>query len=94
MASVIIIFNYCMVKNIKVKMIILGDTFTGKSSLIESYKYRTFSDICSATIGVDFVKSTIKKNDNNYNLFIWDTSGQEKFNSIIFITFFVTYSKK
>ncbi len=72
-----------MGKYTKVKLILLGDTYTGKSSILSMYKDNCFNENISATIGVDFVKSTIKKNNNDYSLYIWDTSGQEKFNSII-----------
>ena len=72
-----------MGKYTKVKLILLGDTYTGKSSILSMYKNNYFNENISATIGVDFVKSTIKQNDNEYSLYIWDTSGQEKFNSII-----------
>ena len=72
-----------MGKYTKVKLILLGDTYTGKSSILDMYKNNNFNGNTSATIGVDFVKSTIKKDNNDYSLYIWDTSGQEKFNSII-----------
>ena len=72
-----------MVKYTKVKLILLGDTYIGKSSILNMYKNNYFCENISATIGVDFVKSTVKKNNNDYSLYIWDTSGQEKFNSII-----------
>ena len=72
-----------MGKYTKVKLILLGDTYIGKSSILSMYKDNCFNENISPTIGVDFVKSTIKKNDNDYSLYIWDTSGQEKFNSII-----------
>lgn len=72
-----------MGKYTKLKLILLGDTYTGKSSILNMYKNNCYSENISATIGVDFVKSTIKMNDNDYSLYIWDTSGQEKFNSII-----------
>ena len=70
-------------KNIKVKLIMLGDTYTGKSAILERYNYHTFNTISQSTIGVDFCKSTISKENCNYSLYIWDTSGQEKFNSIV-----------
>ena len=72
-----------MVKKIKLKLIVLGDTYCGKSSILNRYKNNKFSESGSSTIGVDFFNIPITKNDVNYTLHIWDTSGQEKFNSII-----------
>ena len=72
-----------MGKKIKLKLIVLGDQFSGKSSILRRYKYNKFILNNSATIGVDFISSSINHNNNEYTLHIWDTSGQEKFNSII-----------
>ena len=72
-----------MGKNIKLKFIVLGDQFSGKSSILNRYKNGDFIDNITSTIGVDFISKTITKDDNNYTMNIWDTSGQEKFNSII-----------
>jgi small GTP-binding protein len=72
-----------MGKSIKLKLIVLGDQYSGKSSILNRYKNNVFMDYSVSTIGVDFVTKTIVKNDNEYILNIWDTSGQEKFNSII-----------
>jgi small GTP-binding protein len=72
-----------MGKSIKLKLIVLGDQFSGKSSILNRYKNDVFIDYSVSTIGVDFVTKTIIKDDNEYILHIWDTSGQEKFNSII-----------
>ena len=72
-----------MRKKIKLKLIILGDEFSGKSSILHAYKNKSFMPNSSSTIGVDFITETIIYNNNEYILHIWDTSGQEKFNSII-----------
>jgi len=72
-----------MGQKIKLKLIVLGDEFSGKSSILLRYKNKEFILNNSSTIGVDFVTSTINHNNNEYTLHIWDTSGQEKFNSII-----------
>lgn len=72
-----------MGKSIKLKLIVLGDQFSGKSSILNRYKNNVFMDYSVSTIGVDFVTKTIIKDDNEYIFNMWDTSGQEKFNSII-----------
>ena len=72
-----------MSKEITIKTIIIGDTYGGKTSILNRYINKNFSHLFMATIGVDFYKSLIIKNNNKYKFTIWDTSGQEKFNSII-----------
>lgn len=72
-----------MVKNIKLKFIILGDPYCGKSSILMRYQNNFFLENNSSTIGVDFFKLEITKNNTNYTMHVWDTSGQEKFDSII-----------
>ena len=72
-----------MSKEITIKTIIIGDTYGGKTSILNRYINKHFSHLFMATIGVDFYKSLIIKNNNKYKFTIWDTSGQEKFNSII-----------
>ena len=72
-----------MVKSVKLKMILLGDAYSGKTSIMNRYFNNVFEHDSKSTIGVDFFKTTLQKNDTNYSIFIWDTSGQEKFNSII-----------
>ena len=72
-----------MGKSIKLKLITLGDQYCGKSSILNRYKTNEFLTNITSTIGVDFFTSIIHKNDTKYILNIWDTSGQEKFNSII-----------
>ena len=72
-----------MVKNIKLKIIVLGDPYCGKTSILMRYKNDYFLENNSSTIGVDFFKLSLPKNDTNYTMHVWDTSGQEKFDSII-----------
>ena len=70
-------------KEIKIKTIIIGDSYCGKTTILNKYVNKNFNDTFMATIGVDYYKSMIIKNDDTYKFSIWDTSGQEKFNSII-----------
>tara|TARA_B110001469_G_C9639807_1_gene321549 strand:- start:1870 stop:2487 length:618 start_codon:yes stop_codon:yes gene_type:complete len=72
-----------MVKDVKLKMILLGDAYSGKTSIMNRYFNNVFETDIKSTIGVDFFKTKLTKNDINYSIFIWDTSGHEKFNSII-----------
>ena len=65
------------------KIILLGDYGTGKSSLLKQYTEGVFENIYTSTIGVDFGKKEISKDNNIYKLLIWDTAGLDKFKVII-----------
>lgn len=64
------------------KMIIVGDSGVGKSSLMLRKCDNIFLDTAISTIGVDFRYVTITVNDVSVKLQIWDTAGQERFKTI------------
>ena len=64
------------------KIIIIGDSSVGKTSLMRRYVNHTFSEIYKSTIGVDFLNKTIKINNKLVELQIWDTAGSERFYSM------------
>lgn len=64
------------------KIIIIGDSGCGKSSVLTQYVDKVFLPNFIATIGVDFKIKTIEKNDKKIKLQIWDTAGQERFRTI------------
>ena len=65
-----------------IKIIIVGSSGVGKTCLISHYKYGKFLPSIPTTRGAYYVR--IKKiiKDKKYNLNLWDTAGQEKFNSL------------
>lgn len=65
------------------KVLILGNSGCGKSSLLKRYVDQTFEDTHLCTIGVDFKIKTIECNNKNIKFQIWDTAGQEKFKTIV-----------
>ena len=64
------------------KVILIGDSSTGKTSLINRFVNRIFDDKYLCTIGVDFFMKTLNIDDNTVKLQIWDTAGMEKYKSI------------
>ena len=64
------------------KILLLGDSAVGKTSLLSKYVDNTFQEQHIATIGVEYKDKFIIKNDFNIRLQIWDTAGQERFHSI------------
>ena len=70
------------------KMVILGDSGVGKTSLMNRYATGKFTGQYKATIGADFlakdnvVVSDIFGTRHLVSLQIWDTAGQERFQSL------------
>ena len=64
------------------KLLIIGDSGVGKSSLLVRFADNTFSGNYITTIGVDFKIRTINVNGERVKLQIWDTAGQERFRTI------------
>ena len=64
------------------KILTLGDTMVGKSSIVLRFAEDKFDDNQFATIGIDFKTKYIKIGDSSVKVLIWDTAGQEKFQNI------------
>jgi len=69
-------------KKVLLKVIILGDSGVGKTSLMNQYVHRRFSNQYKATIGADFLTKEVMIDDKLVTLQIWDTAGQERFQSL------------
>ena len=66
----------------RVKILILGDSGVGKSSLIMRWTADTFSANIIGTVGVNFKTKKIVINNENIQVQVWDTAGQEHFHKI------------
>ncbi|XP_077213805.1 RAB GTPASE HOMOLOG B18 [Tasmannia lanceolata] len=63
------------------KLLLIGDSGVGKSSLLLSFTSDSFEDL-SPTIGVDFKVKIVTIGDKKLKLAIWDTAGQERFRTL------------
>uniref|UniRef100_A0A7S0LEA0 Uncharacterized protein n=1 Tax=Coccolithus braarudii TaxID=221442 RepID=A0A7S0LEA0_9EUKA len=65
-----------------IKLLLIGDSGVGKSSILARFADDSFSQGFIATIGIDFKIRTITLDDKKIKLQIWDTAGQERFRTI------------
>ena len=65
------------------KIIFTGDSGVGKSSIINGLMGQPFEIEYEPSIGVDFFSLSLNYQDKIIKLQIWDSSGQEKFKSLI-----------
>ena len=67
----------------KIKIMIIGETRVGKTSLISKYCNNEFSGgQYLSTIGIDFQIKILNINSKKIRLQIWDTAGEERFRNI------------
>lgn len=64
------------------KILVIGDSDVGKTSLVFRFVDGSFSSQFVPTVGIDFKSKTIVWNDKRIQLQIWDTAGQERYRSI------------
>ena len=64
------------------KLIVVGDSGTGKSSLLHRFVEDTFSEDQTQTIGVEFGAKVVHLLGKKIKLQIWDTAGQERYKSV------------
>ncbi|KAL1554897.1 Ras-related protein RABG3d [Salvia divinorum] len=69
-------------RRILLKVVIIGDSGVGKTSLMNQYVKREFNENYKATIGADFLTKEVLFEDTAFTLQIWDTAGQERFQSL------------
>ena len=64
------------------KIILLGNTQIGKTSLINAYEGKKFTNETLATFGSQFIRQDHNINGKTYSIQIWDTAGQERYRSV------------
>lgn len=67
----------------KVKLMVIGETKAGKTSLISRYCKDEFTRTSYlSTMGIDFQMKNLEINSKKIRIQIWDTAGQERFRNI------------
>jgi len=64
------------------KILIIGESGVGKSSLLLRFTDDQYDPELAATIGVDFKVKVVNIDGNKVKLAIWDTAGQERFRTL------------
>jgi len=69
-------------KSFQFKLVLLGDSAVGKSSLVLRFVKKQFFEYQESTIGAAFLTQTVAVNDFVVKFEIWDTAGQERYHSL------------
>lgn len=65
----------------RVKVVLLGPTNAGKSSLLFTYITGGLTNTIDPTVGASFMSKSLTANGKTIRLDIWDTAGQERYNT-------------
>lgn len=65
----------------KIKITIIGDKNTGKTSIVNTFLDKKI-DNPTSTIGIDFFTKSIPIGDLRFSVTLWDTAGAERFNAL------------
>jgi len=69
-------------RNTFLKIVVLGDSGVGKTSLLNRFVRNTFEPKFKPSIGADFFTCELEVDGKKVNMQIWDTAGQERFQSL------------
>ncbi|KAL3308039.1 hypothetical protein Ciccas_013434 [Cichlidogyrus casuarinus] len=66
----------------RVKVVLVGDSYVGKSNLISRFVEGQFSHSLRSTIGIEISRKTLHFGERSLEVSVWDTAGQEKYRSL------------
>lgn len=69
-------------KEYSFKIIVLGDSGVGKTSLLDRFSQDKFTPSYITTIGVDIINKKLNIGNDIVNLKVWDTAGQERYQTL------------
>ena len=63
-----------------IKILVIGDHNTGKTSIVRQYVYKEFDEYSvEATIGMDIASKHVRVDDMTLKVQLWDIAGQDRF---------------
>ena len=68
---------------VEYKIVFVGESGVGKTSIINRYYFGSFNENNEATIGTGYVKVNVKLENKQVTLNLWDTAGQEKYANLV-----------
>lgn len=68
--------------NVDLKVVVLGSSNVGKTSVINRYCNGTFIEETRSTIGAGFFTHSLTIDDYEVTIMLWDTAGEERFRSV------------
>ena len=69
-------------KGCQFKLVLLGESAVGKSSLVLRFVKGQFNEYLESTIGAAFLTQAVCLDDTTVKFEIWDTAGQERYHSL------------
>ena len=66
-----------------IRVLTIGYTDVGKTSIILRFTKNQFNDKYVSTIGIDFKSKTLEIDKNSVKITVFDTAGQEKYKGIV-----------
>ena len=66
------------------KVVLIGESGTGKTSIIQQFAYKMFDPDCATSISSQYISKviTFPELNKSIRLEIWDTAGQERYRSM------------
>ncbi|EAY04244.1 small GTP-binding protein, putative [Trichomonas vaginalis G3] len=69
-------------KSLPLKVVLIGDTLVGKTSIATRYVNGDFNESYKGTVAANFLHKLVEINDYSCDLAIWDTAGQEIYRTL------------
>ena len=70
--------------DINIKLLLIGNTFVGKTLIVQKFIDNAFSKSTVATIGVDLQSKVIDINGKKVKYLIWDTAGEDRMKTMTY----------
>ena len=74
--------NMSSVAAIHTKVVLLGDSGVGKTSITSRFVSDTFQQELDSTMGATYLSRVIQYAEKTFKFNIWDTAGQERYRAI------------
>ena len=70
--------------DITIKLLLIGNTFVGKTLIVQKFLDNTFSKTTMTTIGVDLQYKVLDINGKKVKYLIWDTAGEDRMKTMTY----------